>query len=64
MVVRQGRTVIVSGSEDNTIRTWDLELGELLQSVEVGAPVHSIVVIAGTNIVAGTTIGLISLRLN
>jgi WD40 repeat protein len=55
--------MVVSGSEDQTIRVWDLRSCGLLQTIEVGACVNSIVFIAGRNIVAGTTMGLISVLL-
>ena len=61
---RQGRTVIVSGSNDRTIRVWDLESGEPSRMIDVGAQVWSIVLVAGSKIVACTSMGLICIRLH
>jgi WD40 repeat protein len=58
-----GRTVIVSGSFDGSIRIWDLKSGDLLRTIEVGAPVFSIVSIGTSNIVAGTSLGLVAVQL-
>jgi hypothetical protein len=60
----QKRTVIVSGSWDNTICVWDLMSRELLRTIEVGAPLFSIMFVAPSTIVAGTNMGLIALQLH
>lgn len=39
---RQGQTVIVSGSSDNSLRIWDLESSGMVQTIDVGAPIANI----------------------
>jgi hypothetical protein len=39
----KGRTVIVFGNDDATIRIWDLTSGAPLRTIEVGAPVYRII---------------------
>jgi WD40 repeat protein len=54
---RQGRTVIVSGSSDQSIRIWDLESLGLLRTIDVGAPVHSLAFTRPLTLVVGASMG-------
>lgn len=45
---------LISGSTDNTIRVWDLERGELLRVLNVGATVHTLAVLPeGRHLLSG-----------
>ena len=55
---RQGRTVIVSGSSDNSIRVWDTQSLGLLRTIDVGAPVLTLIFLLNSTLVVGTLRGL------
>lgn len=57
-----GRDVIVSGSDDGTVRIWGLEPNSISGPIFMGASVSSIA-LSGTNIVVGTSAGIAVLEL-
>lgn len=55
-----GRPIAVTGSEDQTVRIWDLRESRS-STIAVGAPIEALALIKPSGIVVGTSSGLLRL---
>jgi hypothetical protein len=58
-----GRPVALSGSDDHTVRLWNLRSKASI-AIELGAEVHAIALDRGTSIVVATEMGMVAIEIS